>query len=117
MAALGETGGLSTWERDYKVHKTARESLHVLIQEKSARLYSTHSALTLASVDHSPSITLLFYKILFIDFREMRGGKEGEKARERNIDLFFHLFMYSLVASCMCPDWRLNLQPWCVRTG
>ena len=93
MAALGETGGLSTWERDYKVHKTARESLHVLIQEKSARLYSTHSALTLASVDHSPSITLLFYKILFIDFREMRGGKEGEKARERETLICFSTYL------------------------
>ena len=30
--------------------------------------------------------------------------------RERNINLL--LFMHSLVDSCMCSDWGLNLQPW-----
>ena len=36
-----------------------------------------------------------------------KGGVElgGE---ERDIYLLFHLLMYSLVASCMCPDLGLN---------
>ena len=33
---------------------------------------------------------------------------------ERNTDLLFHLFMYSLVDSCMCPDQGSNLQHWYV---
>ena len=41
-------------------------------------------------------------KFLFIDLRE----------RERNSNLLFHLFMPSLVASCSCPDWRLNPHLW-----
>ena len=32
---------------------------------------------------------------------------------ERNTSLLFHLFMQSLVDSCMCPDWRSNLPSWC----
>ena len=36
----------------------------------------------------------------------MKGG------RERDIDLLFHLFMHSLVDSCMCPDRGSNTQPW-----
>ena len=36
-----------------------------------------------------------------------------ERERERNTDLLFHLFMHSLVDSCMClPDWGSYLQPW-----
>ena len=35
---------------------------------------------------------------------------ERETGRKRERDFLFHLLMYSLVASCMCPDWRLNLQ-------
>ena len=31
---------------------------------------------------------------------------------ERNIHLFFYLFMHSLVDSCMCPGRGLNPQPW-----
>ena len=34
------------------------------------------------------------------------------KEEEREINLLFHLFMHSLVDSCMCPDWRLNLKSW-----
>ena len=41
---------------------------------------------------------------------------EGERGRERearkrniNIELLFHIFMLSLVDSCVCPDRRLNL--------
>ena len=41
---------------------------------------------------------------------------EGERERERNISLLFHLVMHSLVASCMCPDQRSNLQAWHVGT-
>ena len=33
------------------------------------------------------------------------------RERERNIDWLFHLFMHSLVASYMCPDWGSNWQP------
>ena len=37
-----------------------------------------------------------------------------ERERERNTDLLFHLFMHSLVDSCMCPDQRQNPKPWCI---
>ena len=36
--------------------------------------------------------------------------------REEERDLLFHLFVHSLLDSCMYPDWRLNPQPWCIRT-
>ena len=39
-----------------------------------------------------------------------------ERDRERNVDLLFHFFMHSLVASCICLDPRSNPQPWCNRT-
>ena len=42
---------------------------------------------------------------LLIDFE-----REGEREIE-NIDLLFHLFMHSLVDSCVCPDQGMNLQP------
>ena len=32
--------------------------------------------------------------------------------RERERDLLFHLFLHSLVDSCMCTDQVLNLQRW-----
>ena len=35
---------------------------------------------------------------------------EGDE-KERNIDFFFHLFMNSLIDSCMRSYWGLNLQP------
>ena len=57
--------------------------------------------------------------ILFIFFgggserRKEEGLREGGKREgERNIDLLFYLCMHSLVASCMCHDWRWNRQPW-----
>ena len=31
-------------------------------------------------------------------------GKERKSEKERHTDLLFHLFMHSLVDSCMCPD-------------
>ena len=48
----------------------------------------------------------------FIDFRgkEVREG-EGERerwGREREINLLFHLFMHSLVDSCISPDQGSN---------
>ena len=59
----------------------------------------------------------------FIGFREKKGGGRGKReeegregGRERNNDLLFHLFMHSLVASCICPDQGSNLQPWCIGT-
>ena len=47
---------------------------------------------------------------LLIDFRER--GRGSERERERNISLLIQLFMHSLVASCMYPDWGPNPQPW-----
>ena len=47
---------------------------------------------------------------LLIDFE-----REGEREIE-NIDLLFHLFMHSLVDSCVCPDQGWNPQPWCIGT-
>ena len=44
---------------------------------------------------------------LLIDFRKRErkdGGEQGEREREREIDLLFHLFMLSWVDSCMGPD-------------
>ena len=40
----------------------------------------------------------------FIDFTE--------RMEETDISLLFHIFMYSLVASCTCPDQAWNPQPW-----
>ena len=34
------------------------------------------------------------------------------REKEREINLLFHLFVCSLVDSCMCTDWGLNPQPW-----
>ena len=39
-----------------------------------------------------------------------------EREREIEINLLFHLFMYSLIDSCMCPDRGSNPQPWLIRT-
>ena len=44
----------------------------------------------------------------------MGGGVE--RGRERNINLLFHLFVHSLVDSCIFPDWGLSLQPWLIGT-
>ena len=38
--------------------------------------------------------------------------REREREREREMDLLFHLFMHSLVVSCVCPNWGSNPQPW-----
>ena len=57
------------------------------------------------------SLASYFIKcFLLIDFTERRGKREG------NIDLLFHLFMHSPVASCMCSDWGSNPQPWFIGT-
>ena len=56
------------------------------------------------------SICLFFYFSVFIDEIE----RERERERERDIVFLFYLFMHSLVVSCMCPDQRLNPQPWCI---
>ena len=42
-----------------------------------------------------------FFNLIFI----FNDGVE----REGNIDLLFHFLMHSLVDSCMCPNWGLNL--------
>ena len=36
--------------------------------------------------------------------RETERERERERKKERNISLLFHLFMHSLVDSCMCHD-------------
>ena len=60
-------------------------------------------------------LDIVFFKILFINFRERKEwGRQTETKRERNRFLF-HLFMHSLVASCMCPDQWSNPQTWCIR--
>ena len=35
-----------------------------------------------------------------------------EKEEENNV--IFYSFMHSLIDSYMCPDWGLNMQPWCM---
>ena len=50
----------------------------------------------------------IFFKFLFIDFRE----KAREEVGERETDLLFYLFIHSLLDSCMCPDQGLKPQPW-----
>ena len=52
---------------------------------------------------------LCIYLFLLILEREEGGGREE---RERGINMLFHLFMNSLVDSCMCPDWVSDSQPW-----
>ena len=42
--------------------------------------------------------------------------REGEREREREINLLFHLFMHSLVDSWICHDWGWNPKPWHIRT-
>lgn len=39
---------------------------------------------------------------------------EDEKRERETLDLLFHLFTHSLVDSCMCSDWGLNPQPFCI---
>ena len=59
-----------------------------------------------------------FIYFWFIFLRDRGRGRKREREREgeRNIDLSLHLFMHSLVVSCMCPDLGSNLQPWCIGT-
>ena len=56
------------------------------------------------------NFTLSFKLFNFVLILE-RGRKE-EEGRERNVNFLFHLLMHSLVASCMCPAWGWNSQPW-----
>ena len=51
-----------------------------------------------------------FEHFLFYWFLERK--RKGETDRQTDINLLFNSFMHSLVASCMCPDWRSTLQPW-----
>ena len=79
--------------------------------------YRLHTEL-LFTLLHKPAIwrrfleqqPQLFFTFLFVDFRETES--KGEK--ERNTDLLFYLFMYSLVDSCLCPEQGSNPQPWCI---
>ena len=56
-----------------------------------------------------------FFKKLILGEGERESESESRREREgegeKEFELLFHLFMYSFVASCMCPDWGLNLQP------
>ena len=59
-----------------------------------------------------PFLNLAFKKIIFIYYIDLRGrGKEGEMSI-----CFSHLFMHSLVDSCVCPDWRSDPRPWHIGT-
>ena len=51
--------------------------------------------------------------------RERKRGRweRGRKREgERDLNLLFHLFIHSLVDSCMCPDRGLNRQLWRIGT-
>ena len=50
----------------------------------------------------------------FIEFLERE--KKGEREREGGASIVFHLFMHSLIASCMCLNQGWNLQSLCMRT-
>ncbi|XP_036921811.1 armadillo repeat-containing protein 7 isoform X2 [Sturnira hondurensis] len=50
---------------------------------------------------------------LFLDSLSEENENLVEFAIERDIDLLFHVFMHSLVASRMCPDWGSNSPPQC----
>ena len=73
------------------------------------------------SMSKNRLIFLIYFYFLFTygfqRERENGRGWEGGRERERNLDLFFHLWMHSLVASCMCSDQSSNTQPaispWC----
>ena len=57
-------------------------------------------------------------KNYFLIFREKGVGEREARGRDwqtdRHTNLLLHLFMHSLVDSCMCPDQGLNLQPWLI---
>ena len=55
---------------------------------------------------------LLVWVSLLLHFYLLILEREGE----RNINLLFHLFIHSLVDSCMSPNWGSNPQPWHIRT-
>ena len=59
-----------------------------------------------------PHCIFFFKKNSFIHFRK----REEERKKERNINWLSHLFMHSLVNSCMCPNWESNLKPWHIGT-
>ena len=71
------------------------------------------------SINESLLTLLFFFNVdLLILEREEGGEKERETERKREkkrekdtMSLLFHLFMYSFVASCMCPEQGSNLQP------
>ena len=59
---------------------------------------------------------MVFFKIfelLFIDFRDRGRTERRERERERH-RLVFHLFMHTLVDSCVCPDWGPNMPSWTI---
>ena len=66
---------------------------------------------------------LLYFIFFFIDFGEGEKGRGREKWRQRereiekNTELLFHLFMHSLVDSCVCPDWGSDMQPRLIGDG
>ena len=64
---------------------------------ENVRIYSLYTLLYTDFLLFSWDYTI--FLIYFIDF-----CREREEGRERDHDLLFHLFMHSLVDSCMCPD-------------
>ena len=49
-------------------------------------------------------MTFLLKKIILEREEERGRGSGGERCTDRDIDLLFHLFMHSLIDSCLCPD-------------
>ena len=63
--------------------------------------------------EFSPCVLYFFFLIFkLILEREGKGEQERETETETERNLMFSLSMPSLIASCICPDWRSNLQPW-----
>ena len=56
-------------------------------------------------------VKILLFNNCFKTFSYWLEGGE----RERNINLLFHPFMHSSVASSTCPDRGLDPQPWRIR--
>ena len=50
------------------------------------------------------------YLVSFFNFKKLIDVLGRGREKKKNIDLLFHLFMHSLVASCMCPDLGISGQ-------
>ena len=93
------------WHFTFKMPFVACSTRPHIFAKKSL---SKSSLPSLAYSDHisgekdSPFMYVYMYVCMYLILRE----------RQTDVNLLFHLFMLSLVASPICPDQRLNLQPW-----